>query len=78
MKFICLLSLVGVALAAPNRILFPKTGKEWTPASLINPDELGDYFEGDIKGPVPEILRNGLIDEKYRWVDGVVTYEFDS
>ncbi|XP_069956062.1 zinc metalloproteinase nas-4 [Cherax quadricarinatus] len=57
---------------------FSETGKEWTPASLINPDELGDYFEGDIKGPVPEILRNGLIDEKYRWVDGVVTYEFDS
>ncbi|KAG7167112.1 zinc metalloproteinase nas-4-like [Homarus americanus] len=77
MKFVCILALVGLAVAAPNKFI-PRTGKEWTPASLVNPDELGDYFEGDIEGPLPGILKNGLIDEKYRWDNGIVHYKFSS
>lgn len=62
----------------PKHFTFlPGTGKEWTPASLINPEELGDYFEGDIMLPLPPQGRNGIIDEKYRWPDGRVPYNID-
>lgn len=74
---IVLAALVSLALAAPDR-RFPKTGKEWTPESLINPEELGDYFEGDIELPLPPMGRNGMIDEKYRWPGGRVAYVLDS
>ena len=40
----------------------------------MNPEELGELFEGDIAGIAGE-ARNGLIDEKYRWPNGVVPYE---
>ncbi|KAK7086373.1 hypothetical protein SK128_012175 [Halocaridina rubra] len=78
MKFVCLLALFGAALAAPNKKLFPTTGKEWTPDSLVNPEELGDFFEGDIMLPLPKMDKNGLLDEKYRWPNGVVSYDFSS
>ncbi|KAK7086372.1 hypothetical protein SK128_012174 [Halocaridina rubra] len=78
MKFVCLLALLGVALAAPNKVLFPKTGKEWTPDSLINPEELGEFFEGDIMLPLPKVGKNGILDPSYRWPNGVVSYEFSS
>ncbi|XP_045124478.1 zinc metalloproteinase nas-4-like [Portunus trituberculatus] len=76
-SFVLLAALASPALAAPDR-RFPKTGKEWTPQSLVNPDELGDYFEGDIVLPLPPMCRNGLIDEKYRWPGGRVAYKFDT
>lgn len=56
----------------------PETGREWTPESLVNPEELGEYFEGDIELPLPPLDKNGLLDEKYRWPGGVVPFEFDS
>ncbi|XP_071527690.1 zinc metalloproteinase nas-4-like [Panulirus ornatus] len=77
MKVICVFAMIGMALAAPNK-LFPKTAKEWTPESLVNPEELGEYFEGDIELPLPPLNKNGLLNEKYRWSNGVVHYKFHS
>jgi len=78
MKGVCLLAVVGVALAAPSSKLFPKTGKEWTPESLINPEELGEFYQGDIMLPLPPMAKNGILDESYRWPNGVVSYNFAS
>ncbi|KAG0720479.1 Zinc metalloproteinase nas-4 [Chionoecetes opilio] len=77
---VCLAALASLVLAAPGPPdpRFPKTGQEWTPESLINPDELGDYFEGDIELPLPPRARNGVIDQRYRWTNGKVHYQFDS
>ncbi|KAK3855493.1 hypothetical protein Pcinc_038108 [Petrolisthes cinctipes] len=69
MKVLCLLLVVSSALAIP---FIPKSGKEWTPESLVNPDELGEFFEGDIMLPLPPRGKNGLLDERYRWTNGVV------
>ncbi|XP_045124477.1 zinc metalloproteinase nas-4-like isoform X2 [Portunus trituberculatus] len=70
----CLLAVVCLAAAAPSDPRFPKTFKEWTPESLINPDELGEYLEGDILLP---LTRNGIIGEVFRWPGGEVAYIFD-
>lgn len=54
----------------------------WTPKDG-NADELGEWFEGDIMleegkdRPTP-LLKNGLVDEKYRWTGGVVPFEIDA
>ncbi|MDK2413033.1 M12 family metallopeptidase, partial [Aphanizomenon sp. 202] len=72
----CLLAVVAAALAAPSSKLFPKTGREWTPESLINPEELGEFFEGDLILPLPPRGKNGILDEQYRWDNGVVHYDF--
>ncbi|KAK8404607.1 hypothetical protein O3P69_007685 [Scylla paramamosain] len=73
----CLVALASITLAAVDR-RFPSTGKEWTPESLINPEELGDAFEGDIVLPLPPQTRNGLIDETFHWPGGRVPYTIDS
>ena len=39
----------------------------------MNPEELGELLEGDIAGIAGGY--NGLIDERYRWPNGVVPYE---
>ncbi|KAG0720478.1 Zinc metalloproteinase nas-4 [Chionoecetes opilio] len=76
---LCLAALASLVLAAPGPTdpTFPRTGQEWTPEYLMNPDELGDYFEGDIQLPLPPRATNGMLDEKYRWTDGKVYYKFD-
>ncbi len=48
----------------------------WTPADDVNPEELGHYFQGDIVLAPGQSPKNGLIDERYRWPNGVVPYEF--
>merc|ERR1712080_21337 len=44
---------------------------QWKPSDPVNPEELGEYFKGDIMG---DITRNGMLDERYRWPGGVVPY----
>lgn len=56
----------------------PKTStgekvKNWSRNSTVNPEELGEYFEGDIL--VPVFKKNGMINKFYRWKDGVIPYE---
>lgn len=40
---------------------------------LENPEELGNYFEGDII--LPHNGKNGLIKDVYRWPSGIVPFE---
>lgn len=42
----------------------------------VNPEELGDYFEGDIL--LTSYNRNGMLDKTHLWPNGTVPYEFDS
>ena len=48
--------------------------REWKPTDDVNPEELGDHFEGDIV-LAPGQEKNGMIDERYRWPNGVIPYE---
>merc|ERR1712212_658473 len=68
-----LLVLVGVAASRGSPLPSPLAG--WTPDSPVNADELGPYEGGDMVGPVPPILKNGMVDEKYHWPNGVVPYK---
>ena len=49
---------------------------QWKPTDQVNPEELGAYFQGDIL--IAPDQKNGLIDERYRWPNGVVAYDIDS
>lgn len=40
----------------------------------VNPEELGNYFEGDILFPVSN-SRNGIVGQSYRWPNGIVPFE---
>ncbi|XP_065173105.1 zinc metalloproteinase nas-8-like [Atheta coriaria] len=68
------LSFLGSApLGSPSR----ETGRRlegFDPAAddAVNPEELGEYFEGDILFPNG---RNGLIAEVSHWKDGIIPYE---
>lgn len=50
---------------------------EWSSDSIMNPEELGSYFQGDILIPTEE-GRNGIVRESTRWPNGVVPYSFHS
>jgi hypothetical protein len=66
MKFLLLTAcLIASALAGPHAL------------RKDNPDERGPYYQGDIKGPLPKMNKNGLIDESFRWPGGVVPFEID-
>ncbi|XP_067014870.2 zinc metalloproteinase nas-7 [Anabrus simplex] len=45
---------------------------QWNASSVVNPEELGEYAEGDILFPM---ARNGLAAESTRWPDGKVYYQ---
>jgi hypothetical protein len=56
-----------------------KVGKmvdEWSPESEVNPEELGNYLEGDILVP-PGEGRSGLVKESTHWPGGVVPFMID-
>lgn len=46
---------------------------EWHEGAEVNPEELGEYAEGDILFPLG-FGRNGLTAETSRWPGGVVPY----
>ncbi|CAK1541405.1 unnamed protein product [Leptosia nina] len=48
---------------------------EWTDSSLMNPEEMGEYLEGDIL--MPGLARNGIRDKTSRWTDGIIPYVMD-
>lgn len=50
-----------------------KNVEEWTEEMEVNPEELGEYLEGDIL--LPSDGKNGLLGETSKWKDGVVPYE---
>lgn len=56
---------------------------DWKPTDPWNPEELGNYFEGDILMPKQtSSARNGINGESYRWPNGIIPFEikgnFDS
>merc|ERR1712002_448649 len=69
MKAGVILALVGATIAAPHTKPLKRYG---------NPDEWGPHFEGDLIGPFPDLTKNGLLDEKYRWPNGKVPYDISS
>lgn len=60
-------------MTQPDLNIGPKVDNYDDRSSLENPEELGSYFEGDI------ILqlngKNGLVEEVFRWPNGVVPFE---
>lgn len=44
----------------------------WNESSLMNPEEMGEYAEGDIL--IPQLGRNGMRDESMRWPSGIIPY----
>ncbi|CAH4028096.1 low choriolytic enzyme-like isoform X1 [Pieris brassicae] len=48
---------------------------EWTESSLMNPEEMGGYLEGDIL--IPGLARNGMRDKTARWTNGIIPYIID-
>ncbi|XP_057667230.1 zinc metalloproteinase nas-13-like [Diorhabda carinulata] len=45
----------------------------WDESHPQNPEEFGEYFEGDINEP--NIGRNGIVGEEFRWEKGQIPYE---
>lgn len=77
--YCCVLLLTCNALSLENPQLRGRPSEtvgqrvaKWLPESGVNPEELGEYFEGDI---MSSPTRNGMLDETYRWKNGVVPYE---
>ncbi|KAK2580109.1 hypothetical protein KPH14_012387 [Odynerus spinipes] len=67
------LETLGQALyGLPNNETGQKVA-EWHEGMPVNPEELGNYAEGDILFPVT-LGRNGLKAESARWPDGVIPY----
>lgn len=47
---------------------------KWNETDEINPEEIGEYFEGDILYPAS--LRNGLINPLSRWDNAIIPYDY--
>lgn len=57
----------------------PEVGKRlesWNETSEVNPEEYGEYADGDIR--FPDEGRNGMLGETFRWKNGVVPYQLAS
>lgn len=46
----------------------------WSPESGLNPEELGEYAEGDILFS-PSLARNGLYAHSSHWTNGIIPFE---
>lgn len=56
-----------------------ETGKrvdKWKPDDKVNPEELGEYSQGDILF-VAGKTRNGLAPESTRWPNAIIPFEID-
>lgn len=54
------------------------TGKlvdDWDSDSEMNPEEVGEYLEGDILVPRDSKVRNGIVGEYTRWPKGVIPFD---
>lgn len=57
----------------PDLSVGPKVENYDDRSSLENPEELGNYFEGDII--LQQNGKNGLVKDVYRWYNGVIPFE---
>ncbi|XP_044763767.1 zinc metalloproteinase nas-13-like [Coccinella septempunctata] len=51
-----------------------KMVETWEEISGVNPEEMGNYFEGDIMLPPRSVSRNGLRNETFRWENAIIPY----
>ncbi|XP_058788817.1 zinc metalloproteinase nas-13-like [Phymastichus coffea] len=65
--------LAGQLYGEPNNETGLKVA-EWHEGMNVNPEELGEYVEGDILFPTAIVGRNGVKAETARWPDGVIPY----
>lgn len=68
-------SLGKSAVGVPSE----ETGKrveKWKPTDEVNPEELGEYSQGDILF-VAGKTRNGLAPESTRWPNAIIPFEID-
>lgn len=49
---------------------------EWSESSLMNPEELGSYGQGDILMP-QHLTRNGMKEQSSRWPNGIIPYSIE-
>ncbi|XP_034827814.1 hatching enzyme 1.2-like [Maniola hyperantus] len=73
-------SVIDISSLGPEAFGTPKnesgdTVAQWTESSLMNPEEMGGYAEGDIL--MPQFARNGVREQTSRWEDGIVPYRID-
>ncbi|KAJ0172935.1 hypothetical protein K1T71_011111 [Dendrolimus kikuchii] len=45
----------------------------WSESSQVNPEETGEYAEGDILMP-PRVARNGVAESTLKWTNGIIPY----
>ncbi|XP_047033348.1 zinc metalloproteinase nas-4-like isoform X1 [Helicoverpa zea] len=69
---------IDVSSLGPEAYGLPKNESgyalaNWSESSLMNPEEVGDYAEGDILMPPPQ-GRNGVREEVLRWPQGHIPY----
>ncbi|XP_023943796.2 hatching enzyme 1.2-like [Bicyclus anynana] len=74
-------SAIDVSSLGPEAFGLPKnesgdTVAEWTESSLMNPEEMGGYAEGDIL--MPQLVRNGMRETTSRWQNGIIPYVIDT
>ncbi|CAH2237519.1 zinc metalloproteinase nas-13-like [Pararge aegeria] len=73
-------SIIDVSSLGPEAFGIPKNESgdnvaEWTESSLMNPEEMGGYAEGDIL--MPKFARNGIRERTVRWENGIIPYAID-
>lgn len=71
---VCCMGVYALPALNPEvRELVVSPLENWSPESGINPDEMGYFFEGDMDVS-EDFIRNGMVDEKFRWPNGIVPY----
>jgi len=71
----CLVHLGTAIFGTPDK----KSGdavSTWKETSQLNPEEMGEYAEGDILHPIGT-SRNGLKAVSSRWPKGIIPYEIN-
>jgi hypothetical protein len=65
---------LGTAIFGTPDIKSGEAVSKWKETSQLNPEEMGEYAEGDILHPIGN-SRNGLKATSSRWPKGVIPYE---
>lgn len=69
------LSGFGDALYGQPSEATGKLVEELDKSSEINPEEVGEYLEGDILVPRDPKMRNGIVGQSSRWPNGIIPFE---
>ncbi|XP_075984058.1 hatching enzyme 1.2-like [Anticarsia gemmatalis] len=72
---------IDISSLGPEAYGFPSSESgnavaSWSESSQMNPEEVGEYAEGDILMP-PQKGRNGVKEETFRWPKGIIPYTIE-